>query len=76
MKEQEKSSDIEQQPPFRDRKYSNSLPQKRGDTNQREHHINLDQVWSVNIIHNFKSNMNQMLISVTETSSMDLCQTK
>ena len=31
--EQEQSSDIEQQPPFGDRKYSNSLPQKRrGDT--------------------------------------------
>ena len=29
--EQDKSSDIEQQPPFGDRKYSNTLPQKRGD---------------------------------------------
>ena len=27
---QEKSSDIEQQPPFGDRKYNNTLPQKRG----------------------------------------------
>ena len=30
---------IEQQPPFGDRKYSNTLPQKRGKIqNQREHH--------------------------------------
>ena len=34
---QDKSSDIEQQ--FGDLKYSNSLPQKRGIQNQREHHI-------------------------------------
>ena len=38
--EQDKSSDIEQQPPFGDRKYSNALPQKRGGIhNQQEHHI-------------------------------------
>ena len=30
IEEQDKSSDIEQQPPFSDRKYSNTLPQKRG----------------------------------------------
>ena len=36
---QDKSSDIEQQPPFNDRKYSNTLPQKRRKQNQREHHI-------------------------------------
>ena len=30
LDEQDKSSDIEQQPPFRDRKYSNTLPQKSG----------------------------------------------
>ena len=38
---QDKSSDIDNQPPFGDRKYSNTLPQKRGGglLNQREHHI-------------------------------------
>ena len=30
IQEQDKSSDIEQQPPFSDRKYRNTLPQKRG----------------------------------------------
>ena len=41
LREQGKSSDIEQLPPFGDRKYSNALPQKRGGgiQNQREHHI-------------------------------------
>ena len=29
VQKQDKSSDIEQQPPFGDRKYSNTLPQKR-----------------------------------------------
>ena len=38
--EQDKSSDIERQAPFSDRKYSNRLPQKRGELqNKREHHI-------------------------------------
>ena len=38
--EQDKSSDIEKQPPFGDRKYSKTLPQKReGNKKQREHHI-------------------------------------
>ena len=32
LKEQDKSSDIEQQPAFGDRKYSNTLPQKKEDT--------------------------------------------
>ena len=30
VEEQDKSSDIEQQPSYGDRKYSNTLPQKRG----------------------------------------------
>ena len=30
LKEEDKLSDIEKQPPFGDRKYSNTLPQKRG----------------------------------------------
>ena len=37
IQKEDKSSDIEQQPPFGDRKYSNTLPQKRGVQNQREH---------------------------------------
>ena len=39
--EQDKSSDIEQQPPFGDRKISNIQPQNRGRgfQNQQEHHI-------------------------------------
>ena len=38
----DKSSDIEQQPPYGDRKYSKTLLQNRGGglQNQREHHIN------------------------------------
>ena len=39
MQEQDKSSDIEQQPPFGDRKISNIQPQSRGFQNQQEHHI-------------------------------------
>ena len=40
LKEQDKSSDIEQQPPFGDRKISNIQPQNRGGLqNQQEHHI-------------------------------------
>ena len=38
MQEQDKSSDIEQQPPFGDRKISNIQPQNRGLQNQQEHH--------------------------------------
>ena len=39
--EQDKSSDIEQQPPFGDRQISNIQPQNRGGglQNQQEHHI-------------------------------------
>ena len=41
LQEQDKSSDIEQQPPFGDRKDSKTLSQKKGKgiQNQREHHI-------------------------------------
>ena len=41
MQEQDNSSDIEQQPPFGDCKYSNTLPQKGGGgvQNQRKHNI-------------------------------------
>ena len=39
INEQDKSTDIEQQPPFGDRKDSKTLPQKRGIQNQREHRI-------------------------------------
>ena len=38
IQEQDKL-DIEQQPAFGDRKYSNTLPKKKGIQNQREHHI-------------------------------------
>ena len=47
--EQDKSSYIEQQPPIGDRKYSNTLPKKRGKiSNRQEHHknYNLDKVRS------------------------------
>ena len=38
--EQDKSSVVEQHPPFGDRKYRNTLSQKRGvEQDQREHHI-------------------------------------
>ena len=40
LEEQDKSSDIEQQPPFGDRKISNIQPQNRaGVQNQQEHQI-------------------------------------
>ena len=40
LKEQDKSSDIEQQPSFGERKESNTKPQIRGGVQkQREHHI-------------------------------------
>ena len=40
FEEQDKSSDIEQQPPFGDRKISNIQPQNRGrGTKSQEHHI-------------------------------------
>ena len=49
MKEQDKSSDIEQQPPFGDRKISNIQPQNRGGggQNQQEHHIILTKYEAV-----------------------------
>ena len=49
-KEQDKSSDIEQQPPFGDRKISNIQPQIRwggGLQNQQEHHIILTKYEAV-----------------------------
>ena len=48
-KEQDKSSDIEQQPPFGDRKISNIQPQNRGRglQNQQEHHIILTKYEAV-----------------------------
>ena len=46
-KEQDKSSDIEQQPPFGDRKISNIEPQNRGVQNQQEHHIILTKYEAV-----------------------------
>ena len=47
--EQDKSSDIEQQPPFGDRKISNIQPQNRGGglQNQQEHHIILTKYEAV-----------------------------
>ena len=42
--EQDKSSDIEQQLPFGDRKYSNTLPQKKGNTKPTGTSYNLDKV--------------------------------
>ena len=39
-------TDIGQQPPYDDRKYSNTLPQKRGDTKLTGKSYNLDQVRS------------------------------
>ena len=46
---QDKSSDIEQQPPFGDRKISNIQPQNRGGglQNQQEHHIILTKYEAV-----------------------------
>ena len=48
-KEQDKSSDIEQQPPFGDRKISNIQSQNRGWglQNQQEHHIILTKYEAV-----------------------------
>ena len=46
--EQDKSSDIEQQPPFGDRKISNIQPQNRGGVqNQQEHHTFLTKYEAV-----------------------------
>ena len=46
--EQDKSSDIEQQPPFGDRKISNIQPQNReGVQNQQERHILLTKYEAV-----------------------------
>ena len=39
QKEQDKSSDIEQQPPFGDRKISNIQPQNRGGGGVQEFHL-------------------------------------
>ena len=47
LEEHDKSSDIEQQQPFGGRKYSNTLPQKRGIQNQRKHHIILTKYEAV-----------------------------
>ena len=49
LQEQDKSSDIEQQPPFGDRKISNIQPQNRGGglQNQQEHHIILTKYEAV-----------------------------
>ena len=48
LHEQDKSSDIEQQPPFGDRKISNIQPQNRGELpNQQEHHIILTKYEAV-----------------------------
>ena len=52
MKEQDKSSDIERQPPFGDCKYSNTLPQNSGGVGggslqqPTRTSYNLDKVWS------------------------------
>ena len=47
LQEQDKSSDIEQQPPFGDRKISNIQPQNRGGVqNQQEHHIILTKYYN------------------------------
>ena len=47
LPEQDKSSDMEQQPPFGNRKYSNTLPQKRGgDTKSTGTSYNLGKVWT------------------------------
>ena len=49
LKEQDKSSDIEQQPPLDDRKISNIQPQNGGGglQNQQEHHIILTKFEAV-----------------------------
>ena len=44
LKDQDTTSDIEQQPPFGDRKYSKTLPQKRGDTKPTRTSYNLEKV--------------------------------
>ena len=49
LQEQDKSSDIEQQPPFGDRKISNIQPQNRGGglQNKQKHHIILTKYEAV-----------------------------
>ena len=46
LREQDLSSDSEQQPPFGGRKYGNALPQRRGITEPTGTSYNLDKVWS------------------------------
>ena len=48
--EQDKTSDIEQQSSFGDRKLSNTLPQRKVGTKQTGASYNLDKVWSGEIL--------------------------
>ena len=66
LSKQDKSSDIEHQPPFGDRKYSNTLPEKRGIQNQRAHHIILTKYEAVNPTYVSENNSSSgMLIILT-----------
>ena len=47
FQKQDKSSNIKEEPPFGDRIYSDTLPQKmKRDTNPTGNSYNLDKVWS------------------------------
>ena len=63
MKEQDKSSDIKQQPPFGDRKKSNIQPHNRGGglQNQQEHHIILTKYEAVHPTAKSKSSVSYKL---------------
>ena len=70
LKEQDKLSDIEQQPPFGDRKYSKTLPQERGgDTKSTGTSYNLDKVFSDASNVCFRKSSSGMLIILTKTNS-------
>ena len=71
IKEQDKSSDIEQQPPFGDRKYSNALPQKRGDTKPTRTSHNLTKYEAVHPTYVSENNASSgMLIILTKNLSI------
>ena len=64
--EQNKSSDIEQQLPFGDSKYNNTLHTKKWDKKSTGTSYNFDKVWSVAPVSKNKSSSG-MLIILTQT---------
>ena len=48
--EQDKSSDIEQQPPFGNCKYSNTLPQMRGGGAQNQRETYACEIWKAHLV--------------------------